>query len=78
MYPGRYVLAVVVGLALGIAGGWLTHQPSEPPPHTDSRTTTAPGHSRSRSLPTRRHRRRHRRPSNRLEHSASSACSTAA
>jgi hypothetical protein len=37
MYPGRYVLAVVVGLTLGIAGGWLTHQPSEPPtPHRQS------------------------------------------
>lgn len=37
MYAGRYVLAVVIGLALGIAGGWLTHQPSAPTtPHRQS------------------------------------------
>jgi hypothetical protein len=34
MHVGRYVLAVVIGLAIGVAGGWLTHRPADsPPPH---------------------------------------------
>ena len=70
----------VVGLALGIAGrpGRPTNRASPPTPHRQSHHHRAGPQPVELPLPTRRHRRRHRRPSNRLEHSASSACSTAA